>query len=205
LKDNDDYIEIRSVQQYLYCPHRWGLIVNECSWSENVFVYKGNLAHKRVDDGKTTFSSKGVICRSVNVYNDNWGLLGVLDCLELIKDKSGVFIDKYKDKYISQIIEYKTTAPKSGSYRYEDAMQLLAQRICIDNMLGIDSKTLFYYNDTKKRVDVSFNSFDYTFLKETLVKMRSYRQSGEIPEIQENQHCGGCSMIDICMPKGNCP
>ena len=46
------------------------------------------------------------------------------------------------------------------------------------------------------------NHLEYDkLLKETLNKMREYLIKGEIPEIQKNQKCNGCSMKDICMPQ----
>ncbi|MBP3555728.1 MAG: Dna2/Cas4 domain-containing protein [Clostridia bacterium] len=47
MKCFDDSVDLRSIQQYLYCPHRFGLMENDCSWAENVFVSRGNLAHER--------------------------------------------------------------------------------------------------------------------------------------------------------------
>ena len=43
-------ITIRSIQHYMYCPHRWGLIEINKSWGENIFVTKANLLHDRVHD-----------------------------------------------------------------------------------------------------------------------------------------------------------
>ena len=49
-------ITIRSIQHYLYCPHRWGLIeINDC-WAENIFVTKANFLHERVHDPDKKYS-----------------------------------------------------------------------------------------------------------------------------------------------------
>ena len=37
-------IAIRSIQHYMYCPHRWGLLEIDKAWAENFFVTKGALA-----------------------------------------------------------------------------------------------------------------------------------------------------------------
>ena len=31
-------IAIRSIQHYMYCPHRWGLMEIDRAWAENAFV-----------------------------------------------------------------------------------------------------------------------------------------------------------------------
>jgi len=202
LKSSDNLTDIRSIQQYLYCPHRWGLMETDCSWAENVFVCKGNLVHENVDSGKCLSARNAILERSVKVYNDEWGLFGVIDCLELRRSSSGCWIEKYGERFHLTIVEYKVRSPKSGTFRHEDGMQLLAQKICADNIFKTDCKTFFYYADTRKRVQVQFCKEDYTFLKTTLAEMNMLRDSSTIPPIKDGQYCGGCSLKDICMPKG---
>lgn len=190
------------MQQYLYCPHRWGLIETDCSWAENVFVCKGNLAHENVDSGKSLSARSALVERSVRVYNDDWGLFGVIDCLELRCASSGCFIEKYGKRFELTIVEYKVRSPKIGNFRPEDGMQLLAQKICADSIFKTDCKTAFYYADTRKRVKAEFDEKDYTFLRSTLAEMIALREASAIPPIRKGQYCGGCSLKDICMPKG---
>ncbi len=196
MKESD--IHLRSIQHYLYCPHRWGLIETDCSFAENAFVYKGNRVHETVDTKKGV-SSRGVIHEnSVRVYSEHWGISGVIDCLELKRDPEGVSIPGRIGHYQITIVEYKVSAPKQGSYRLEDAMQLLGQKICVDELFFADCATCFYYADTKKRVPVIFSPEHYAQLQRILIEMQTL--SGTIPPISEKQHCSGCSMKDICLP-----
>ena len=200
MKNFDDSVDLRSIQQYLYCPHRFGLMENDCSWSENLFVSRGNLAHERVTEGKMT-ASRGVIQeRSVRVFNDEWGIFGILDCLELKKDKNGVSVPMYEEKYTVSIVEYKISAPKNGTIRTEDRMQLLGQKICVDSLFSCDADTYFYYHDVRRREQVEFSENDYEFLKEILEEIREIKKDGSIPPIRKDQYCSGCSMKDICLP-----
>lgn len=200
LKSFDETVDLRSIQQYLYCPHRFGLMENNCSWAENVFVNKGNLAHKHVSEGDFS-SSKGVLQeRSIRIYNDEWGLFGVLDSLEFKKSEYGTYIPAYGGTYVVSIVEYKVTAPKNGKIRKDEHMQLLGQKICVDSLFGCDSQTYFYYSDTRKREKIEFCKEDYTFFAETLKQIRQIKQNGTIPPIKDDQYCGGCSMKDICLP-----
>ena len=52
-------ITIRSIQHYLYCPHRWGLLEIDKAWAENIFVTKANLMHKRVHDPRKIIFLEG--------------------------------------------------------------------------------------------------------------------------------------------------
>lgn len=81
-------------------------------------------------------------------------------------------------------------------------MQLLAQKICVDAIFKNDCKTFFYYADTRKRVEAEFLEEDYTFLRTTLDEMNAQREACIIPPIRKGQYCSGCSLKDICMPKG---
>lgn len=200
MKHYDDLIDIRSIQHYCYCPHRFGLIENDCSFQENVFVVKGNMVHERVDSGKN-FQTRNVLHEnSVRVYNDEWGLFGVLDCLEFRKDENGVYVKKFNDTYNLTIVEYKVTAPKKDPYRYEDMLQVLAQKICVDEIFNAECQVYFYYANTKKRVKVDFEREHYEDLHGVLENIRSCKKLITIPEIKPKQKCSGCSMIDICLP-----
>lgn len=174
----------------------------DCSWAENVFVCKGDLVHENVDAGKCISARNAIVERSVKVYNDEWSLFGVIDCLELRRSKSGCFVEKYSDRFELTIVEYKVRSPKTGNFRYEDGMQLLAQKICVDAIFKTDSRTFFYYADTRKRVRAEFQKEDYMFLRATLAEMNELRRTFVIPPIRKGQYCNGCSLKDICMPKG---
>lgn len=187
-------ISIRSIQHFLYCPHRWGLIEIDRAWEENFFVTKANQVHNRVHDSKQRYTSKNrKIYTSVPVYNDltEYNLYGVTDCIEIIGDD-----------YC--IVEYKPTKPKERTYNLDDLMQVFAQKICVDFVFSCDCTAEIYYADVKRRFPLPLkeNYLEYDkLLKETLNRMREYLIKGEIPEIQKNQKCNGCSMKDLCMPQ----
>lgn len=191
-----DDIAIRSVQHYLYCPHRWGLLEIDCAWAENVFVTKANLLHDRVHNPKASYSSSGKKCyTSVSVYNDKseYNLYGVTDCIEVTGDEKSDLC----------IVEYKPTKPKNKDYNFDDLMQVFAQKICVDYVFNCDCDGVLYYADVKKRIKLplkeNFSEYD-DILKRTLAEMRNLISKGKIPEIIKNHNCSGCSMKDICMP-----
>ena len=116
---NKQEITIRSVQHYLYCPHRWGLLEIDRAWAENLFVTKANLLHERVHDPEGKYTSRGKkIFTSVPVFNDReeYGLYGVTDCLELTEAENGVPVLGRKEKYKICIVEYKPSKPKNALY-----------------------------------------------------------------------------------------
>lgn len=203
---NTSEIAIRSIQHYLYCPHRWGLLEIDQAWVENAFVTKANLMHERVHDPDRKYSSKGKqIFTSVPVYHDQeeYNLYGIVDCLELVKDKGGISVGNSEDKYKLCIVEYKPTRPKNEAYHEDDFMQVFAQKICVDYIFDCDCSAVIYYADVKKRIElpVKENYMEHDQkLKRLLAEMRQYLSLGNIPPIRKNQKCSGCSMKDLCMP-----
>lgn len=203
---NSEEIAIRSIQHYMYCPHRWGLLEIDQAWAENGFVTKANLMHKRVHDPERHYSAKGKkVFTSVPVYNDleEYNLYGIIDCLELTKDPEGVSIDGTETKYKICIVEYKPTQPKKGDYREDDFMQVFAQKLCVDYVFGCECDAVLYYANTKERIllPVKENLAEYDRkLKSLLDDMRTCLAKGIIPAIRKGQKCSGCSMKDLCMP-----
>lgn len=199
-------IAIRSIQHYMYCPHRWGLIEIDRAWEENIFVTKACLMHKRVHDPDRHYFSKGKkVYTSVPVYNDkpDYNLYGITDCVELTVSDDGIVIDNSNNKYKIIIVEYKPTMPKHSEYNEDDLMQVFAQKICVDYIFNCDCDAVIYYADKKKRVHLplrdNYDKYD-VYLKSLLQEMRRNFKNGTIPPIRKGQKCGGCSMKDLCMP-----
>ncbi|MEE0856573.1 MAG: CRISPR-associated protein Cas4 [Ruminococcus sp.] len=188
----EDSISIRSVQHWLYCRHRWGLMEIDRAWAENYYVTKANLLHKRVHENNRYTSKSKISHTDVTVYNDlpQYGLYGVTDCLE---ESHGQYT----------IVEYKPTQPKNELYRHEDLMQVFSQKICVDYVFRCNSAGVLYYADTKRRVKLplqeNYEKYDAE-LKQILLEMRKNIREGTIPPIVKGQNCSGCSMKDLCMP-----
>lgn len=203
----NDPIAIRSIQHYLYCPHRWGLIEIDQAWAENVYVTKANIIHERAHDPDRAYASRGrKVFTSVTVANDlpEYNIYGKTDCIELIPDKAGVKLDGYEGRFKLNIVEYKPTKPKTKDYNPDDVMQVFAQKICVDYMFGCDSDGYIYYADVRKRVllPLKENFDEYSQkLKSIVSEIRACLNTGKIPKIRKNQKCSGCSMKDMCMPR----
>ena len=206
---NSDAITIRSIQHYMYCPHRWGLIEIDRAWSENAFVTKANIMHERVHNPDKKYTQKGkIVFTSVPVYNDKeeYNLYGVTDCIEATKVKDGVRLPGYDELFQLCIIEYKPKKPKVNDYNEEDLMQVFAQKVCVDYVFQCDCDVIIYYADVKKRVllPIKENYKEYDRALITLLsEIRFNMMQGIIPPIKRGQNCNGCSMKDMCMPRAN--
>ncbi len=188
----DDTINIRDLQHFSYCEHRWGLIAIDKVWVENIFVVKANLIHENVHQSdKIIYAKDEKAYNGVSIYNDDMGLFGVTD--RLIKKG---------ENYL--ILEYKPTKPKDKDFNIQDALQVFAQKICIDKMFNTNCKGYIYYKNEKTRVELPFDEkFDeyLQMLKTTIENIKYYRLLNKIPPIKKGQKCSGCSLKDLCIPK----
>lgn len=200
-------INIRSIQHYMYCPRRFGLLEINNDWAENAYVVKANIMHENVHSSEHSYKTKlKHVLSSVAVYNDlpELDLYGIIDCIEFIKDPHGTFIDTLKGNYNVKIIEYKPQKPKNMEYNETDAIQVYAQKLCADYVWNCNSECYIYYSNVKQRVKLNFSNIDisyYNSLVKMLSDMRNILTQGIIPLKKKGQKCSGCSLKDICMPK----
>lgn len=187
-----EQISIRMLQHFLYCRHRWGLMEIDRAWAENAFIVKGNIIHERAHERGCYALRRKKVYTDLDIWNDAYGLYGKLDCLET---GSGRYT----------IVEYKPTHPRDGRpFRIEDALQVYAQKKCVDTMFGCDSAGVIYYADTKKRQEILFEEMELEkLLTDTLAEMRACIDSGRIPPVPDRQVCSGCSMKDLCIPSSH--
>ena len=174
------------------------------AWPENYFVTKGNLIHKRVHEKEKYYIRNKKVFTSVNVYNDKYGLYGVVDCIEGKLSQNGVSVFNDDKKYELCIVEYKPSKPKDKDYNFDDLMQVFAQKVCVDFVFDTNCEGVIYYAKEKKRIPLplkeNYCEYEKTLVK-TLEEIRENIKKGIIPPIRKNQKCSGCSMKDICMPK----
>lgn len=197
-------INIRDIQHYMYCPRRFALIHTDNSWYENAYVVMANIMHNRVHSGKHKIVSKSKYELSdVYIYNDDLDILGKADCIEFDKSDNGVYVDMLEDKFDIKVIEYKPTKPKNADYNESDAIQVFAQKLCVDYIWKCNSQGYIYYADVRKRVKLPFESNEDKYLlqiKEYIKSMTDISQSNIIPKRAKGQKCSGCSMKDLCLP-----
>ncbi|NLJ97235.1 MAG: Dna2/Cas4 domain-containing protein [Clostridiales bacterium] len=189
----------------MYCPRRWGLLEINDDWEENIYVIKANLMHKRVHSGEHDYSSKNKkVISSLSVYNDELDIYGVIDCVEFKRDKNGRYIKDLNDKFNITIVEYKPTKPKDKEFWPSDAIQVFAQKLCVDYVFKCDSEACIYYGDVRRRSQLPFKECFEDYLNEIkgyLKNMRSYMAKNTIPQIRKGQRCSGCSLEYLCLPR----
>jgi CRISPR-associated exonuclease Cas4 len=189
--DEDHLLPISALQHLLFCSRQCVLIHLERLWEENVLTAEGRIAHDKVDTGgaetragrKTVF---GLALRSLRL-----GLIGKADMVEFSRPAAG--------KIRAFPVEHKHGRPKQKDC---DRVQLCAQAMCLEEMLGIEvAEGALFYGKTRRREDVIFDARLRRLTEETAARLHELIDAGKTPPAEYAKKCKSCSLIEFCLPK----
>jgi CRISPR-associated exonuclease Cas4 len=182
----DDFIFLSALNQYDYCPRRCYYLFVENTFLENEHTVEGSLQHARANSGDSSARADALQFRSVYLYSRQLGISGRADVIE---EKAG------------EIYPVEHKKGRRGEWQ-NDALQLCAQALCLEEMSG---KTVprgyIYYAATGRRQEVEF---DLELRQQTMSAIAAVRrliETGERPPNPYTPRCKGCSLYDICLPK----
>lgn len=189
-----DLIPLSLLADIVFCPRRAALHGIEGLWDDNIATVEGTLLHQRTHDEDQTECRHGVrITRGLRLRSLILGLVGVADVVEFNK------IDVDAVRWQPFPVEYKR-----GRLRHEVGfeIQLCAQAICLEEMLGVDvPKGALFYGKTRRRLDVVFDDVLRALTAETAQRLHDLVRSGKTPPPRYDERCEQCSLIDACMPR----
>jgi CRISPR-associated exonuclease Cas4 len=189
----DDLVMISSLQHILFCERQYALIHLEQLWAENRFTAEGELLHERVHvehhESRRSFRQE----YDMAVRSLRWGLTGKCDLVEVW------FSDDKKVKKVSPV-EFKRGREKVSDV---DRVQLCAQALCLEEMIGIKiEQGQIYYLQEHRRKDVIFNDEIRNETIALITRIRYIEKSEKTPlAVYAKRKCDNCSLVDICMPK----
>jgi len=195
----DDYLLISGIQHFIFCKRQWALIHVEQQWEENFFTMDGILLHERADDGSIKESRKdSVTIHALPVKSKSLCVTGKCDVVELRLSSEGIYLPKYNNTYKVYPVEYKRGKPKEDE---SDILQLLAQAICLEEMLmtKIEKAYMFYF-EIRRRQEVIFTEAMRKRLYDIVTEMHYYMDKGITPKVRTGKKCRTCSLNNICMP-----
>lgn len=189
---DDEMLQLSGIQHFAFCPRQWALIHIEKLWAENVLTVEGKFLHERADDPFFAETRQGVkTVRAVPVVSRELGLHGVIDVMEICDEGTG-------QERMMTIIEYKRGRPKPDE---RDEVQICAQAMCVEEMLGVSLQCGFlFYGQTKRRVQVEYSPKLRQKVKEYAAQMHEIFKTGKTPLAITTKKCRNCSMADLCVP-----
>lgn len=197
----EDCLPLSGIQHIVFCPRQYSLIHVEQQWEENIYTFEGRVMHDRVDD-PFFFESRGVllITRSVPLISYKLGLYGVADVVEFHQCQSnGITLQGRSGRWLPYPVEYKRGKPKRDD---RDQVQLCAQAMCLEEMLGVAvPEGALFYGKTKRRQVVELDQQLRRRVVELSKMMHELFEQGITPKPVKTKACDSCSLVDICLPK----
>ena len=198
--NEEDYLLLSGIQHFNFCRRQWALIHIEQQWEENVRTIEGDHLHRKADQPMIR-EKRGdkLIVRALPIHSRELGITGICDVVEFVRDAHGVLLAGEEGMYLPFPVEYKRGKPKRND---SDHSQLVAQVMCLEEMLVCDiSKGYFYYDEIKHRVEVMITAADRERVRTSIQEMRHYFERNHTPKAKVGPHCQSCSLQHICVPE----
>ncbi len=214
----DDFIQLSSLQHYVFCRRQCALIHVEDVWSENVYTVRGGILHEKVDTD--TYETRGTLktVRGLRIHSSRLGIVGRADVVEFRKpapeahpsptdgwlalDESSHRPSAEKDgsaKLEVMPIEFKAGQPKDD---ISDKVQLCAQALCLEEMLTTSVKLgAFFYGRIRRRVQVEIDDELRKQTEEIIAAVHDLVSRKHVPVARYMEKCKRCSLEEICQPK----
>jgi CRISPR-associated exonuclease Cas4 len=202
----DQLLPLSALQHWLYCPRQCALIHLEQVWAENKFTAEGQNLHKKAHEGPDETRAGVRITRSLPVRSLTLGISGQCDVVEFHpvgrNPQSDLRSEISNLKCAQRIVpvEYKRGKPKSHR---ADEVQLCAQAMCLEEMLGVEiSEGCLYYGENRRRSEVVFAPELRQLVRETAASLHGMMDRRLTPVAEyEARRCDACSLIELCQPK----
>jgi len=179
---------ISAIEHYSYCPRQCALIHVEQSYDENVYTLRGVLAHERVDAGIDSTRAGVRSKRNVPLWSEQFHMRGKADLVEFHQDRP-------------YPVEYKVGRRSSTPGGNHADLQLCAQALCLEEMLGVAvPRGAIFYHSTRSRHEVVF---DAALRQQTIALIEAIRGvliAQALPAAPNDARCDNCSLWNICLP-----
>jgi CRISPR-associated exonuclease Cas4 len=187
VKATDDPLPLSALQHWAYCPRQCGLIHLEQSFEDNIHTARGQAVHHLVDEPGYEMKAGVKVERALPLWSDRLNLIGKADLVEFHPDGT-VFPVEFKHGRKRQKIH--------------DDIQLAAQAMCLEEMLGRPvPKGAIYHASSHRRREVTVTPELRRRVEETATAIRAMLASGRLPASANDGRCRECSLKEICQPE----
>ncbi len=196
--EGDDLVPLSALNQLLYCDRRAALRHLDGLYVHNEHTLKGDSLHKRADTPGYE-KRKGVRTeRGLWIASRRLRLYGRADLVEFRREPGRKLRGVPLVEVVSPV-EYKRGKKRRWN---NDDVQLCAQALCLEEMLGtaIPSGAI-YHEQSKSRRDVEFTPELRAETENAVVKLHELLGSGQIPPAVLKPRCRGCSLRGHCLPE----
>ncbi len=199
----DQLMPISALQHWLFCQRQCGLIHLEQIWDENRLTAEGRLLHDKVHSADTENRPGIRIVRGLRVHCHRLGLIGQADVVEFHASEAGIPLNGAEGLWQPFPVEYKRGSPKIDA---RDEVQLCAQAMCLEEMLGISiAAGAFFYGRPRRRKEVTIDVTLRGKTEEAAGQLHEMMEQGRTPDARYEKKCDSCSLYSRCLPKTTGP
>jgi CRISPR-associated exonuclease Cas4 len=214
--EEDDLLPLSGLQHLVFCERQCALIHIERVWRDNQLTVEGTHMHRRVHDTgpRRELRADLLVARGVPLRSLELGLIGKADIVEFHREATAPDGDERGKRLASVLpgvsgrwtavpVEYKRGRPKPD---HSDEVQLCAQAICLEEMLGIAiGEGRLYYGAVQRRHDVLLTKELRQETRTAAARLHELLRSGITPRARRAPKCRRCSLIAVCRPDGTGP
>ncbi|MHB1882352.1 MAG: CRISPR-associated protein Cas4 [Acidithiobacillus sp.] len=187
MEATEDPVPLSALQHWIYCPRQCGLIHLEQQFEDNVHTARGQAVHHLVDTPGYEVKRGVRVERALPLWSDRFGLIGKADLVEFHPD-GRIYPVEFKH------------GRKRG--RIHDDIQLAAQAMCLEDMLGRPvPQGAIYHASSHRRREVDITEDLRALVRETADAIRAMLASGILPPPVNDARCRECSLREICQPE----
>jgi CRISPR-associated exonuclease Cas4 len=189
-----DSIPISALNALEYCPRRFYYQFVQGVTVVNEYVMEGSLAHERVHQATTRTTGEGEMQTThLYLFSERLRVSGFTDVIENV---GGSLIP----------VEYKHGAQGKHGGWFNDAVQLCAQALCLEERLEDDERIphgYIFYIASRRRVQVQFSD---ELREHTLAAIERAFQVAMLDTIppplsgKDVVRCPACSLLPLCLP-----
>ena len=198
--DEDDFLLISGIQHFAFCRRQWAMIHLEQQWKENLLTVEGRIVHEQChDEGFSEKRRDLLTARGMRVFSRTLGAVGQCDVVEFHRQEDGVQIFGQEGSWQPAPVEYKRGKPKAEDC---DRLQLAAQTMCLEEMLGGRIPTAYlYYAEIRRREEVDVSETLRQEVRDIFREMHDYARRGHTPKAKPKKQCQSCSLKELCLPR----
>lgn len=187
MEATEDPVPLSALQHWIYCPRQCGLVHLEQQFEDNVHTARGQAVHHLVDTPGYEVKRGVRVERALPLWSDRLGLIGKADLVEFHQD-GRIYPVEFKH------------GRKRG--RIHDDIQLAAQAMCLEDMLGRPvPQGAIYHASSHRRREVDITEDLRALVSETADAIRAMLASGILPPPVNDARCRECSLREICQPE----
>jgi CRISPR-associated exonuclease Cas4 len=199
----DDLLPLSGLQHLTFCERRWALVQVEGLWEENRFTAEGRVLHERAHSSEIESRPGVLIRRTLPLRSFRLGISGQADIVQFESTsdaRAGIRLPDRRGFWRPFPIEYKRNKDRSGSRAY--SVQLCAQAICLEEMLGVAVPGgAVYDGTTRRRSPVEFTAELRQTVERGAARMHELYRLRLTPPPVYTKLCEKCSMLEVCQPK----